>query len=152
MIHEMNLFRLAQNICPTLTLKNYVEFDKDKKTYVKNDLTLYPLEYFKEDKDSIEFSTYSFVDCDYIHEIEVVFPAYYAHSGWVKAGELTKAYKVAYVGQKLETKWSASQDKSVCITYCFKKIDSYGYAHWDFNEDDNVKKYFKDLKETITEE
>ena len=155
MKHEFSGMALENIRNPKVTLLNYKEIDRENPDDWKvweYDFTFPYLFNYKETKDTIEFTTTTFINCNKITRLKVVYtPVYYERCN-LNAGEFENVYKVEYVGMNLKT---GDEDKDakqlVRITYCFKKIENY-CSYWDFNCSDEVKDYYEECNKRWREQ
>lgn len=148
---EFNLFRLPAGICPEVTLMNHTIGYGEKGVPIRHHFTFNCIDNFEEDMNTIQFTSYEYIDADEIDYIKIVYPVNYQASSFLSAGKLTKYYYVEYIGWKLNSNWSNGPSKSANITYYFKKIypevNKYRTS-WEFNENDAVKEYIDEWKQT----
>lgn len=149
MEHEFNLFRLPAGICPEVTLMNHISGYGERGAPISHHFTFNCIDNFEEDMDTIQFTSYEFIDADKIDYIKIVYPVNYQASNLLSAGKLTKYYCVEYMGWKLNTNWGRGSSKGANITYYFKKVHPEANRHhvfWEFYENDAVKEYLDDIK------
>lgn len=149
MAREFNLFRLSAGVCPQVTLMNHITGYGERGVPIRHHFTFNCVDNYEEDVDTLQFTSYEFIDADEIDYIKIVYPVNYQTSNLLSAGKLTKYYCVEYMGWKLNTSWGKGSSKGTNITYYFKKAHPEANRHhvfWEFNENDAVKEYLNDIK------